>query len=382
MVTCDYLPDNYAHQYADDYRNVSIVDRHAVTRAAIDVGADGIISFAADPGVISAAYAAEQLGLPRQVSAQTAETLQNKHEFRSFLEKNDLPAPRSWVVEHGDDLKDLDEDVDLPVIVKPTDAAGSKGVARVENFADLETAVQRALTFSLSGRCIIESFITTDEPQRSAEGFAIDGEFVALHFMDQLFDQGGMNPYAPVGNVLPSTLSAETRAHVTQDLQRIADLLDFGSGIFNIELRVGLDGRPYIIEVSPRGGGNRLAEFIRAATGEDLIRATVQAALGERVGSLTLTPRRPGYVWIQEMLFSRDSGTFESLQVDPRFDHSSSRSIELWVAPGEPVSSFTHATFALGSTFARYETRKQAYGDIGKACTVILENPHEDTNSP
>lgn len=66
MVTCDYLPDNYAHRFSDGYINASIIDKDAVLAAAREIGADGIMSFAADPGVTSAAYAAEKLGLPFQ----------------------------------------------------------------------------------------------------------------------------------------------------------------------------------------------------------------------------------------------------------------------------------------------------------------------------
>ncbi|MFR3450947.1 MAG: hypothetical protein ACLTSX_04230 [Collinsella sp.] len=76
VVTCDYLPDNYAHAFADEYVNASIVDREAILRVAKDVHADGVMSFAADPGVVSAAYAAEKLNLPFQGSYEAVATLQ------------------------------------------------------------------------------------------------------------------------------------------------------------------------------------------------------------------------------------------------------------------------------------------------------------------
>ena len=90
LVTCDYLPGNVAHRYSDGYRNVSIVDKDAVLATAEELRVDGIMSFAADPGVVSASYAAEKLGLPFQGSHEAVCVLQDKKRFRSFL-----PAPPS-----------------------------------------------------------------------------------------------------------------------------------------------------------------------------------------------------------------------------------------------------------------------------------------------
>lgn len=354
IVTCDYLPDNFAHAYADDYRNVSIVDQSAVLGVARDVDADGIVSFAADPGVIAAAYTAEKLGLPKQVSASAAVTLQTKHLFREFLARNGFPSPAAWRIDNVEQAAALTDKLQLPVIVKPADAAGSKGVTRVDELDSLVKAVEHALSYSMSSQCVIETYINTVEPQRSAEGFAVDGEFIAFHFMDQLFDSTGLNPYAPVGNVLPSTMNRATEEQLVQDLQRIARLLDFGSGIFNIEVRVDTDGTPYIIELSPRGGGNRLAEFIRAATGQDLIRAAAQVALGEtpeKVNSL-----KPDGAWLQEIIYSDRNGIFEQLTINAEHRRKHIKDLCLWVRPGDRVSAFTHASFALGSIFSHFNT--------------------------
>ena len=95
VVTCDYLPDNYAHRFSDGYINASIIDKDAVLAAAREIGADGIMSFAADPGVTSAAYAAEKLGLPFQGSFESVSILQDKNRFRSFLRENGFNCHRS-----------------------------------------------------------------------------------------------------------------------------------------------------------------------------------------------------------------------------------------------------------------------------------------------
>ena len=82
VITCDYLPDNYAHKYADEYCNVSIIDKEAVLEAAQRLQIDGIMSFACDPGVVTAAYVAEKMGFPFQCSYESACILQDKGLFR------------------------------------------------------------------------------------------------------------------------------------------------------------------------------------------------------------------------------------------------------------------------------------------------------------
>lgn len=351
VVTCDYLPDNYAHQFADDYRNVSIVDRDAVLATARDVQADGIVSFAADPGVVAAAYSAEQLGLPFQGSHRAVSILQSKDTFREFLKRNGFPAPAAITFRSADDAARRSAEIHYPVIVKPTDAAGSKGVRRVDAADELAPAVEHALGFSMSGTSIVETFIQMQGRQIVAEGFTIDGRFTSIAFMDHVFDTAGANPYAPAGHILPSQMEADVLEVLKKDLQRLADLLELRNGLYNIEARVGIDGTPYIMEVSPRGGGNRLAEYVRRATGVDYVRATVQAAVGDTIDTLD-EPRTPE-VWFQQVLFSRTSGKFDRVQFDddaaPAVDD-----LDVWVTRGDPITSFTHASYAVGTAVLRF----------------------------
>ena len=85
VITCDYLPDNIAHKYSDEYVNVSIINKREVLAVAKSMEVDGIMSFACDPGVATAAYVAEQLGLPSVGSYEAVSILQNKGRFRQFL---------------------------------------------------------------------------------------------------------------------------------------------------------------------------------------------------------------------------------------------------------------------------------------------------------
>ena len=145
VITCDFLPDNIAHKYSDEYCNVSVIDKEAVLKAAKKHNIDGIISFACDPGVVSAAYTAEKLGLPFQGPYESVKILQDKGLFRKFLQDNGFNCPHSKrYTDRKAPFSDIDY-FDWPVIVKPVDSAGSKGVKRVDDPAELPTAIDYAL---------------------------------------------------------------------------------------------------------------------------------------------------------------------------------------------------------------------------------------------
>ena len=92
-ITCDYLPDNFAHKYSDEYHNVSIIEKDKVLALAKELEVDGIMSFACDPGVTTAAYVAEKLGLPSCGPWDSVEILQNKNRFRGFLREHGFNVP-------------------------------------------------------------------------------------------------------------------------------------------------------------------------------------------------------------------------------------------------------------------------------------------------
>ena len=123
----------------------------------------------------------------------------------------------------------------------------------------------------------------------------------------------------------------------------------------NVESRVGYDGKAYIMEVSPRGGGNRLAECIRFATGVDLIENTVRAA----VGLPLLKMEKPEYtgIWAEVILHSNTSGFFQNLVISEKIKPFI-REIDLWVKPGEQVHSFLGANTTIGTIIFCFDCEK------------------------
>ena len=112
-ITCDYLPDNIAHKYADAYCNVSIIDKEAVLETARKYGVDGVMSFACDPGVVTAAYVAEKMGLPSVGSYASVQILQNKKLFRRFLTEHGFTVP---VAKGYHTVEEAIRDMNMPAV--------------------------------------------------------------------------------------------------------------------------------------------------------------------------------------------------------------------------------------------------------------------------
>lgn len=353
VVTCDYLPDNTAHAFSDIYENASIVDKDAVFEAARRLRVDGIMSFAADPGVVSAAYAAERLGLPFQGSLEAVSILQNKGRFRSFLRENSFNCPFSFVANDWREAAEKLADSPFPAIVKPTDAAGSKGVTRVDAADELEKAVNHALDFSQSGTCIIEQFLEKAHPSSDADGFVVGGRLSCASFTSQLFDLKAPNPFTPAAYTMPAAMPLEHQGFLKAELQRLSDLLSLDSGVFNIETRVATDGKPYIMEMSPRGGGNRLCEMLHHASGIDLVKASVQAAVGLPITGVG-EPAYDGF-WYQEILHSNIDGRFSHVEYAAGFKRDHVVEEQVWIKPGDNVNAFTAANHAFGTVFLRFD---------------------------
>ena len=281
---------NYAHAFSDGYINASIVDNDAVLAAARECKADGIMSFAADPGVVAASYAVEKLGLPFQGSYEAVAILQDKERYRAFLRDNGFNCPELHIYHSADEAMAEAGSIAYPVIAKPVDAAGSKGCSCVDGPEGMREAVEYVLKFSRGGRCIVEQFLEKQGDSSDADAFVSGGKFKCVSFTSQLFDPAVPNPYTPAAYAMPASMPAWAQSELVSELQRLADLLGLRDGVFNIETRVAADGKAYIMESSPRGGGNRLCEMLRYATGgkADLIMVAVRAALGEPVDDLAM----------------------------------------------------------------------------------------------
>lgn len=353
-ITCDYLPDNIAHKYSDEYCNVSIIDKEAVLNVAKELKVDGIMSFACDPGVETAAYVAEKLNLPTPPYKSVC-ILQNKALFREFLRENNFNVPKAKGYNNVEDAIKDSSIYNWPVIIKPVDSAGSKGVTKVTKIEQLRKAAEYAIKFSKTDSFIMEEFIEKKGNSTDSDSFSVDNELIVSTFNNQYFDNNVINPYTPAAYSWPSDMELSAQQELRSELQRLIKLLNLGTSIYNIETRKGIDGKAYIMEVSPRGGGNRLSELLKYATGIDLIECSIRAAIGEKIELKKSDIKYKGY-WAELILHSDRDGLFDNICIDDKIKGNIVET-DLWVKKGDKIHKFTGANEAFGTLVLCFENK-------------------------
>lgn len=376
VITVDFLPNNIAHKYSDEYYNVSIIEKEKVLQVAANLQIDGISSFACDPGVTTAAYVAEKLHLPFQGSYESVSILQDKGRFRAFLRENGFNVPNAKSYHRVEDVFGDIDCFNWPVIVKPVDSAGSKGVTRVDDPKNLLTAVAAAIDNSFNGKFIVEDFIEIQGFRSSADPFSIDGKLRFNFYSDQAFDVNADNPYIPDKIIYPSTMLQNYQDYLTSEINRAFKLLKMRNGIYNIEVCVGKNGTPYIMEITPRGGGNSIAVEQKMAYGIDLVENEVRQAVGMPI--VEFADRDCDGYWCNYALHPKvgQVGVFNGIEFDSDFEHKHVKWMDLSVHKGDIIKPFTGAGMCLGDLFLKFNTRDEldvAMANVDEWLKIIVE---------
>lgn len=351
-VLCDYLPDNPGQYHADKFYQTSTTDKQAILEIARAERIHGIVAYASDPAAPTAAFVAEQLGLPGN-PADSVEILCNKDRFRRFLRDNGFCAPRSAGYTDADAALAEAEQYRLPVIVKPVDSSGSKGVTVLRRWEDLPQALGFAFSFSRGGRVIMEEFVEKAHPYLiGGDIFVIDGQ-VRLWGLMNCHRDPRVNDLVPVGKSYPLALGAGAEQAVRDTLQRMVDALGIRCGAMNVELVVDAGGNVWPIDIGPRNGGNMIPELLGYIFGVDIVELTVRAAMGQPI-DLADTEGRGCFA--THNLHSHKSGSFQGIRISAELEQYVLRR-SIYKKTGDAVEYFDNAAKALGILFMKFPDR-------------------------
>ena len=358
VITCDYLPGNPGHKFAHEYHNVSTTDKEAVLELASKLKVDGVVAYASDPAAPTAAYVCEKLELPTS-PYRSVEILSNKDLFRTFLQKNGFNCPKAkGYVRYEDALADWSE-YRLPVMVKPVDSSGSKGITKLSDVSGLEAAVHEALSYSRAKRFLIEEFIDKKGHQISGDAFSVDGRLAFHCFGNEFYDPTCDKDFAPLGECWPFQMDRRYITDLSEQLQRLMTLLNMRSNAYNVEAIVGQDDKVYLLEVGARSGGSLIPQVTEYATGVNMVTYVIKAAMGEDCSDMAM--KEPQGCWSNYMVHSDRTGSFKSIRFDKAFrrDH-----LVDWVTdikPGDPVHRFRGAQDCIGEFILKYESVEQMF---------------------
>ena len=264
VASCSNTSDGPGFALSDRFEAIDITDVGGVSRYAARVGASLVYSVGSDVAMPTVAAVSEELGLPCFVSSRTAQLCNDKGRLRAHLGPAFAGNLRHQILTSPDEpLK-----ADFPLIVKPVDSQGQRGVRMVRSPAELREHFGAALGFSRSGRVIVEEFV--DGPEVSANTYSVAGQVVFLVLSDRL-----VWPQFPGGIIrehrVPCTATSEAARRQTIALiHRTLVALELRDGPAYFQIKLKADG-PRLIEVAPRLDGCHMWRLLQQYTGVDLL---------------------------------------------------------------------------------------------------------------
>lgn len=361
VITCDYLPGNPGHKYAHEYHNVSTTDKEAVLELARELKVDGVVAYASDPAAPTAAYVCEKLGLPTS-PFKSVEILSKKHLFRKYLAENGFNVPKANSYTCFEDAeKDL-KNFHLPVMVKPVDSSGSKGVNKLTYPEQLKVFFEDALSYSRDKIVLIEEFIVKNGPQISGDAFSVDGKLVFHCLGNEFYSSNVDKDFAPLGECWPTVMPQEVIDTLAADLQRLVSLLGMKSNAYNVEAIYGVDGKVYILELGARSGGSLIPQVTALATGVDMVPYVIKAAMGEDCSDLKMAPVK-GF-WSNYMVHSYETGNYSGIEYDEVFLKNHVVDYITDLKTGDFVHKYRDAQDCVGELILKYRTQEEMFDTI------------------
>jgi len=357
-VLCDFLPDNPGQHYADKFYLASTTDKEAILEIARREEIDGIVAYASDPAAPTAAYVAEAMGLPGS-PYKSVEILCNKDQFRTFLSENGFHTPLARGYRDIESAhKDISDGVfKLPVIVKPVDSSGSKGVSQINTADEALPILKYAMSFSRDGRIIVEEYVTMYGYQVAGDGLSVDGELVFRYFANDHFNKRCVNPFVPISASFPYNMPAEVHDKVHAEIQRLITLLGLRTTTYNFDIRVDKDYNVYLMEIAPRDGGNYIPQIIKYATGVDLVECSIKAAMGEAIDTSSFG--KPEGYWAYFAVHSLKDGILDKVEISPEVEKNNIVENHILKSPGDEIRAFTGANTTLGILIMKFDSLEQ-----------------------
>lgn len=276
VAVVDFNPQAIGIPYADRYYNASTMDEDAVLAAAEDYQPDGIMTLATDMPMRGVAKTSDKLNL-HSINYSTSVRATDKSVMIKAFKENNVPSPWYFDVSSYDDLKTLEGKITFPCIMKPTDNAGSHGVAKVNTFEELLNNYEYSHSCSRNGGVIVEEYL--DGPEVSVEVMVVDGNVIILQITDKITT--GAPHFVEMGHTQPSRLPNETQRRIKEVADLACKSVGIDNGPAHVEMKVTKRG-PVMIELGARmGGDNITTHLVPLSTGIDMVGSTIKVAMGE-----------------------------------------------------------------------------------------------------
>lgn len=360
VITSGNRESDLGHRESDQYCPGDFSDPAAMLRIAKEQEINAICACCNDFSALSAAYVAEQMGLPGHDPFETALIIHHKDRYRAFAESNGIPTPKAYGYSDFDSALGALDKLELPVIIKPVDLTGGKGITRVNSPEEFKPAIERAFAISKRKRIVVEEFIMGTRHGFSA--FIRHGK-VAFHFTDN--EHYHLSPYLVSAASTPTLAPKRAIDDLIRQTERICELLTLKDGIFHVQF-ILREERPYIIEICRRAPGDLYIELVRHATGAPYAEWIVGACCGRLISEVRqMSVQR---CMTRHCLMADTVGTFAGFDFDADVEH---RIVDrlIWAKAGDQVHDAMIHKF--GIVFVEHENPQKMHAEAGQLQALL-----------
>lgn len=365
VITSGNRPGDLAHRHADSVELADFSDPGALLEIARRRHISAIVPCCNDFSAISSAQVAAELGLPGHDDVETTCLLHHKDRYRAFALTNGIRTPRAGGFSCiGDALAGIDGFA-YPLIVKPVDLTGGKGISTVQQPEELQAALEKAFSASRAARVVVEEFI---EGTRHGFTCLLKSGKVVFHFQDN--EHYFLNPFMVSAASTPACVPPDTAATLIRNVEHIATLLPLVDGIVHVQYILDSSG-PVIIEICRRPPGDLYVRLVQLATGIDYPAQIVRAFAG--MGLPDARQVEPDGCYTRHCIMSARAGIVRELRIAPDL---SARIIDgmTWWQAGERISDVL--THKLGILFLKFDDIDQMLAEterLQERIRVVLE---------
>ncbi len=272
---------------ADYFYPISIREEDEILEKCRQIGIEGIISIGSDLAMNVVNYVAENMGLTGN-SVEATRISTNKYAMREAFAEGGVPSPISLMAGTDTDLSGL-KDAEFPMIVKPTDRSGSRGVNKVERFEDLKEAVETACEISFENKAVVEQFVEGDE--YSIEYISCEGKHWLVAVTRKV--TSGAPHFVETAHMQPWDLEPEVLEDLKSVCEHALDVLMLKNGAAHIEVKIDSNNTIRVIEIGGRMGGDFIgSDLVPLTTGYDYVGEVIRIAMGEKIDEPKIENKR------------------------------------------------------------------------------------------
>lgn len=272
------------HEIADQYIKGDFSDKDLVFELAKREQVEAIVSGCNDFAYLSAAYACEKLGLPGHDTYETSKLIHIKSNFRKVTDSIGIPSPRMEICSSKEQCKRAAERIGFPLLIKPVDLTGGKGVRKCMDVTETLEAFEEAMKVTRERFVIAEEFI---QGENHGITTLIKNERVVFYMIDD--EQYGLNKYLVAGACSPSSIPQHAEFTLIRDIERVAGQLKLVDGVFHVQFILDRNGYPVLIDPCRRAPGDLYVLLAKYTTGMDYPAEIVKAECGESLQNVYST---------------------------------------------------------------------------------------------